>query len=57
MAARSDTITKWLPCEECDGEVLVTGPPEDFQEYSDWWCDACDRKNYPEDYADMEEVS
>lgn len=44
------SITKWIPCEECDGEVLVTGDPEDS--FEGWVCDRCDKKNNPEDYAD-----
>lgn len=35
------TITRWVPCDECDGEVLVTGGRED--EFQEWTCDECDR--------------
>lgn len=42
------SITKWIPCEECDGEVLVTGDSKD--NFEGWVCNDCDKKNNPEDY-------
>jgi hypothetical protein len=45
------SITKWLPCEECDGEVLVTGSAKD--DFEGWICNRCDYKANPEDYAGM----
>jgi hypothetical protein len=45
-----NTITKWVSCLECDGEILVMGGPEDT--FDDWWCNDCDKKHNPEDYDD-----
>jgi transposase-like protein len=41
-------VVKTVECDECDGSIVVWGDfADDFQ---DWLCNDCDKKNNPEDY-------